>query len=243
MNDAAMTNSFRFWASISLLFALVNSAGALQEAVSGCFSLDLREPDPGTFSEPAMQTEAESGVFSANTKTAFEGTLPVFANHAAAICLSDLFVCDTGGFWTDANGDGIPDWWSRRYAGSGSGLDPNGDDDGDGLTTLKEFIAYTDPTNAASSFLVEIATRPDVASDSLGGGESSGELSAGITISWMTAKGRLYKLYAAESLAADAWNETPVATVVGTGGPVSVPVDPTPLSGFFYVEVELLPHD
>ena len=242
-NDAAMTDSFRFWTTTFLL-ALVEFAGASQEAVSGCFSLDLRVADSGTFSEPAMQTEAESGVFSANTKTAFEGTLPVFANHAAAIRPSDLFVCDTGGLWTDADDDGIPDWWTRRYAGTGAELDPNGDDDGDGLTTRQEFIAYTDPTNAASRFIVEIATAAAGASMDRGEAQEGPETTtAKGAISWMTAKGRLYRLYAAETLGEDAWGASPVATLEGTGGLVSVPVDQTSSSGFFFVEGELLPDD
>ena len=48
----------------------------------------------------------------------------------------------------DTNANGLPDVWEAAY-----GLtDPNADDDGDGLTNLKEYLAGTNPTNAASIF-------------------------------------------------------------------------------------------
>jgi hypothetical protein len=47
----------------------------------------------------------------------------------------------------DSDGDGIPDWWEKKY-----GLDPNDpsdgakDKDGDGYTNLEEYLNGTDPT-------------------------------------------------------------------------------------------------
>lgn len=65
----------------------------------------------------------------------------------------------------DSNGDGIPDGWTQRY-----GLNPTdptvaaGNPDGDPHTTLQEWIADTDPTNALSYFRIEaISNLPPVA--------------------------------------------------------------------------------
>ena len=59
-----------------------------------------------------------------------------------------------------AVGDGIPNGWKQQY-----GLDPlaanvaNEDSDGDGLSNLQEYLAGTDPTNAASFFGVTAIAR------------------------------------------------------------------------------------
>jgi hypothetical protein len=57
----------------------------------------------------------------------------------------------------------MPNGWEQSY-----GLDPlnaadaNADSDGDGFTNLQEYLAGTDPTNAASAFrIVGIATEGD----------------------------------------------------------------------------------
>ncbi len=46
----------------------------------------------------------------------------------------------------DSDGDGMPDWWERKYGyDSTNSGDAANDDDGDGLTALQEFQAVTDP--------------------------------------------------------------------------------------------------
>ncbi len=47
----------------------------------------------------------------------------------------------------DTDGDGMPQWWERRYGGD---LDASADTDGDGLTAREEYEYGTDPTNADS---------------------------------------------------------------------------------------------
>jgi len=55
-------------------------------------------------------------------------------------------------FWLDTDGNGLSDWWERRYFGSAtSGVSPYADLDGDGWTNLGEFLDNSDPRNAAST--------------------------------------------------------------------------------------------
>jgi hypothetical protein len=58
----------------------------------------------------------------------------------------------------DINGNGIPDAWERRCFSDVGGPDAEaGDDrDGDGAANGAEYVAGTDPTNAASRFALDI---------------------------------------------------------------------------------------
>ena len=66
----------------------------------------------------------------------------------------NLFVLDTGGRWTDTDGDGIPNWWERMYTGQATNLVADADPDGDGHSNLEEFITRTDPGSPGSVFQV-----------------------------------------------------------------------------------------
>lgn len=50
----------------------------------------------------------------------------------------------------DANVNGLPDYWEAIFGA----LNPDADADGDGLTTLQEYFANTNPTNAASALRI-----------------------------------------------------------------------------------------
>ncbi len=67
----------------------------------------------------------------------------------------------------DADADGLPDAWESAYGVD----DPELDFDGDGLSNIEEYWVGTDPTNAASRFVLHL----------------NGE-----TLSWSTASGRRY---------------------------------------------------
>ena len=191
-----------------------------------------------------------SGAFMTDTRVVYVGGHPVVSNLFAVARVSNLFVCDTGGLYYDWDGDGIPNWWEARFSRSKTGLDAASDADGDGRTALDEFVAYTDPTNAASFFSISIDASPRAtpeasplrAASGSRSAKSSSDSDTDYAISWPTAKGRVYKLYSATNLS-EKWDAEPVATLDGTGGTVSVPVDQSEPVRFFRVDVEIAPAD
>ncbi|MBN1669923.1 MAG: chitobiase/beta-hexosaminidase C-terminal domain-containing protein [Kiritimatiellae bacterium] len=58
---------------------------------------------------------------------------------------------------TDSDQDGMPDDWEQTYF-SGQGESTEGDDDGDGVSNMAEYIAGSDPTNPASFFKLDLQT-------------------------------------------------------------------------------------
>ncbi len=73
----------------------------------------------------------------------------------------------------DADVDGLTDEWELRYFGTTVAANGTADTDGDGHTDLQEFLAGTDPTNAASQLRIDSITTDD----------------AGVHIGWHTAGG------------------------------------------------------
>ena len=126
-----------------------------------------------------------------------------------------LYVASTNVFsynainrYQESVGDGIPDWWRAQFFGgsgtttnsiSGAGADP----DHDGLNNYQEYLAGTNPTNAASVFKIQSLTNSP----------------SGFTLNFQTAWGRNYTLYSTTNLAAGTWTAVPsTATILGDGG-------------------------
>ena len=55
----------------------------------------------------------------------------------------------------DLNGNGLPNYWEEQYSDSITGMVASADIDVDGFSNLQEYIADTDPTNAASFFEID----------------------------------------------------------------------------------------
>jgi PKD repeat protein len=124
------------------------------------------------------------------------------------VATTNVFTYTAVNRFQDSVGDGIPDWWRAQYFG-GSGTTTNAlscatcDPDGDGRNNYQEYLAGTNPTNAASLFKIQSVTNN----------------AAALTISFQSAWGRNYALYSTTNLAAGAWSAVASQPVIlGDGG-------------------------
>ena len=132
--------------------------------------------------------------------------LPIIDN-ARASGIQVLKIADL-----DSDADGIPDWWMLAYFNhptgqSGDNSMANQDADGDGMTTLQEFLAGTDPTDPTSTFRITAITIVD----------------PDVQVSWTTALGKTNQLQRATSPDSGAAWSNIGSTVAGTGGVVTQP--------------------
>jgi parallel beta-helix repeat protein len=97
----------------------------------------------------------------------------------------------------DSNGDGIPDGWCQRFQLNPLAPDTaSADPDFDGLNNSSEYVADTNPTNAASTFHIQgFALTPDA------------------TVAFASSTNRLYTLFSADDPGTGAWT-----AVVGQDG-------------------------
>ena len=103
----------------------------------------------------------------------------------------------------DTDNDGLPDWWENETLGN-LAQSATADGDDDGFTNLDEFLAGTDPTNAASHLAFSsLATASD--------GEGNH-----FVLSFPSVEDRSYRIQWSETLEAGSWTDLG-APVPGTG--------------------------
>lgn len=213
---------------------------------------NLQEYNAGTNPMVAGDWAKASAVtdnpFVTDTRVYYTGGNPDFDEAFAVIRVSDGFICDTDGLYYDWDGDGIPNWWEKRFArdGSKTGLDAASDDDSDGMSNLNEFIAYTDPTDAKSKFVIglePIRIEPVKVRQTpfklmaFSASANDAEVPQ-FKLVWQSVKGRTYGVFACSDLA-KGWDSSPVATIEGTGELVEYVPPGVSATMFFRVSVKL----
>jgi subtilisin family serine protease len=118
---------------------------------------------------------------------------------------------------TDLNG--LPDWWEQQYFGHLTGTDPNADPDHDGLDNLAEWLAGTNPTNAASGLRLTAVSVTNFNT---------------VALSWPSVAGKNYFLARATNLLAGF--DSVIATNLAATAPTNTATDtPSPAgSAYFY---------
>jgi hypothetical protein len=109
----------------------------------------------------------------------------------------------------DADGDGIDDalleqllaqWEASEFWEPGVEFDPNADHDGDGVSTLAEALAGTNPFDESEVFAITSFTPG----------------TNGVAVEFSTAAGRIYELQTTSDLTATNWASTTPATLLAT---------------------------
>jgi predicted Zn-dependent protease len=99
----------------------------------------------------------------------------------------------------DYNFDGLDDVFQRTYfpVFTATNAAPTADPDGDGMNNLAEYIAGTNPTNAASVFKLLSPTNSH----------------SGTAVRWLSVAGRNYQVFSRTNLASGSWQSNGTAVV------------------------------
>jgi hypothetical protein len=122
----------------------------------------------------------------------------------------------------DLDGDGIPNYWEQQY-GTTTGLTVSADNDSDDFTNFEEYLADTNPTNAASFF------------------EMSGFMASAVqTVYFTGSTARQYQVfYTTNDLAATnvVWFAAHTNKIAGTGVNSAITVTNTQEKAFYRLRV------
>lgn len=125
----------------------------------------------------------------------------------------------------DYNFDGLDDAFQRTYFPlfTAPAAAPSADPDSDGMNNYEEYIAGTNPTNAASILKM------------LAPSNSAG----GTTVSWQSVNGKRYQVSNRTNVAAGSWQD--IGLPVTAGGSTGQYVDATATNGVRFYRVQVLP--
>ena len=183
--------------------------------------------------------------FSCDTRVNIDVNTPSQNESVVVIRISNIFICDTDGYYNDDDNDGIPNWWEARFSPSASKLElsKSEDIDNDGMSNYDEFIAYTDPTDSASKFIVSIkcdsGSEPTFTENQNPLTEMIiNENKNIITLGWKSAKNRTYSIYSTENIS-NGWSNTPDTKIIGTGERIEYKSSSNQKTMFYKVIVHL----
>ena len=209
---------------------------------------NLEEYNAGTnpiiFSDWMRSIAEQDKSFVCDTHVEYIGGNPTFDSTFAVIKVSNGFVCDTGGLYYDWDGDGIPNWWEARFSRSGSktGLSADADGDEDGFSNYGEFVAYTNPTNGQSKFVVglnRIFVEPVLVKSAVARRKlNANPADYDYQLVWQSAVGRTYSVYCTSDLKSG-FGDTPLAEIDGTGEEIKYSPSISGVALFFKVKVRL----
>jgi subtilisin family serine protease len=114
----------------------------------------------------------------------------------------------------DTDSNSLPDWWELQYFGHLTGTDPNVDPDHDGMNNLAEWIAGTNPTNAASVLRLTLVSATNASN---------------IVVSWPSVAGKNYWVQRSTNLLTG-FNSI-VGTNIAATAPTNVLTDTAVLPG------------
>ncbi len=119
-------------------------------------------------------------------------------NNAVAFAQTDTVFAGT----VDPDGSGLPIAWEMQYFGH-TGVDPNADSDGDGMSNYEEYLAGTDPLNGNDYLHITLY-------DTTTGGTSA-------TLTWTSVPTRYYHIQETLSLDSPNWITNSVGLIASQG--------------------------
>jgi hypothetical protein len=208
---------------VGYLHAIDPDAG---DTFTYAFAAGAGDTDNGRFAISGNMLLTDE-VFDYETATNYSVRISAEDSGGAAVTNSfAVFIANVGEIDDpDADGDGMPDWWELLLSGSSTGLVASADDDGDGVSNLKEWIAGTGADDYSSMFVIEKA--PEVTSNNFS------------VIQWMSEAGRVYGLDWTTNLM-ETWDSS-VSNIPATP-PMNVYTDTTHTAegaGFYRIGVRL----
>jgi hypothetical protein len=161
----------------------------------------------------------------AGINTTREGTAPNYTGtFAVSMPAYETWATNVMNPAGDLDGDGLPNYWEQRY-GTTTGLVASVDNDSDGFINADEYVADTDPTNAASFF------------------EISGFLAlTNQTVTFIGSTGRQYQVFYTTNDLTDAnltWIAAHTNWITGAGANSSITVTNTASKAFFRLRATL----